>query len=242
MIFLLVNNDCIEVMKELTSNSIDLIFADPPYFLSNDGISISSGKIVSVNKGDWDNKDNYDDINIFTSDWLRQCQRLLKDTGSIFVSGTHHSMFNVYNEMQKLGFITINIIVWHKESAPPLVYKNKFRFSHEMIIWAKKSKSHYFNYEKMFKVGEREMEDVWTLPAVSREEKRCGYHPTQKPECLLERIILATTKENDLILDPFMGSGTTCFVAKKNNRRYIGIEKDKKYFEIANRRLGLSKY
>lgn len=234
---MLINDECIKTMKKFNSNIINVIFADPPYFLSNGGISISSGKIVSVNKGNWDNKSKYEDINIFTRNWLSECFRVLKHNGTIFVTGTHHNIFSVYNEMNKIGFKIINIIIWHKEDAPPLAYKNKFRFSHEMIIWAKKSNKFYFDYKKMFDIYAKEMEDVWTLPAVSIKEKRFGYHPTQKPECLLERIILASTRENDLILDPFMGSGTTCYVAYKNKRKYIGIEIEKEYFKIAKRRL-----
>ncbi|HHX68321.1 MAG TPA: site-specific DNA-methyltransferase [Gallicola sp.] len=229
--------DCVKVMKELNSNSVNLIFADPPYFLSNDGLSIKSGKIVSVNKGDWDKLENHSSIDEFNNEWLKECYRLLKPTGSIWVSGTRHNIFSVEKEMKKLGYKIINIVIWHKSDPPPLIYKNKFKFSYEFIIWAKKGRTHYFNYDEMYSVNNEEMKDVWTLPAVGMDEKTFGYHPTQKPEKLLERIILATSKKGDLVLDPFLGSGTTCYVAKKLNRKIIGIEITEKYFNIAKNRI-----
>ena len=229
--------DCIEVMKKLERNKVDLIFADPPYFLSNDGQSIRSGKVVSVNKGDWDKKENYDNVDSFTYNWLKECYRILKYDGTIWVSGTHHNIFDIEKNMKRIGFKIINIVIWHKSDPPPLIYKNKFRFSYEFIIWAKKGGKHYFNYDEMYSVNNQEMEDVWLMDAVQMSEKKHGYHPTQKPEKLLERIIKATSKEGDIVLDPFLGSGTTCFVAKKLNRKYIGIEKEEKYFNIAKDRL-----
>ncbi|HHT82569.1 MAG TPA: site-specific DNA-methyltransferase [Acholeplasmataceae bacterium] len=224
-------------MKKLERNKIDLIFADPPYFLSNDGKSIRSGKVVSVNKGDWDKKDNYENVDSFTYNWLKECHRILKYDGTIWVSGTHHNVFDIERNMKKIGFNIINIVIWHKSDPPPLIYKNKFRFSYEFIIWAKKGSKHYFNYDEMYGVNNQEMEDVWLMDAVQMSEKKHGYHPTQKPEKLLERIIKASSKEGDIVLDPFLGSGTTCYVAKRLNRKYIGIEKEEKYFNIAIKRI-----
>ncbi len=234
---MLYNGDCIEVLKTLKPNSIDLIFADPPYFLSNGGKSIHSGKVVSVNKGDWDDKSKYDNHLTFTKEWLQQSFRVLKDGGSIWISGTAHNIFDVKNYLDEIGFKIINIVVWHKSDPPPLIYKNKFKFSYELIIWAKKDGKHTFNYDDMFAVDDEEMQDVWTIPAVQMSEKKFGYHPTQKPEALLERIIKACSNEGDTVLDPFSGSGTTCYIAKKLNRKYIGIEKDKEYFNISKRRI-----
>ena len=234
---LLYNDDCLEILKKIKSDSIDLIFADPPYFLSNGGKSIRSGKVVSVNKGEWDKKENYEDITLFTKKWINECYKALKTGGSIWVSGTIHNIFDVKNAMDEVGFKIINIIVWHKSDPPPLIYKNKFRFSYELIIWASKGFNHTFNYEDMFKINNAELEDVWTIPAVQMNEKKFGYHPTQKPEKLLERIIKSSSKEGETVLDPFMGSGTTCYVAKKLNRNYIGIEKEKKFFNISKRRI-----
>ena len=139
--------------------------------------------------------------------------------------------------MKKIGFKIINIIIWHKNDPPPLIYKNKFKFSYEFIIWASKGKNKTFNYNEMFKVDNEEMHDVWNLPAVQMNEKKFGYHPTQKPECLLKRIIISSTNEKDVILDPFMGSGTSGYVAKKLNRHFVGIEKEKRYFDIAQARI-----
>lgn len=234
---MLYNDDCIKIMRTLKEGSIDTIFADPPYFLSNGGKSIHNGKIVSVDKGDWDKKENYHDIQLFTETWLNECYRILNISGTIWITGTMHNIFDVERVIKKLGFTIINIIIWHKLDPPPLIYKNKFRFSYEFIIWAKKSNNYFFNYEEMFNIDKQEMQDVWTLPAVTMNEKKCGYHPTQKPEILIERIILSTTKEGQVILDPFMGSGTTCVVAKKLKRKWIGIEKEIKYFNIANKRI-----
>ena len=136
------HDDCIKVMKTLPSNKIDMVFADPPYFLSNGGLSIHSGKIVSVNKGEWDKASNYENISQFNYAWLNECYRLLKNSGTIWVSGTQHNIFDVYQQMKKIGFKIINIIIWHKIDPPPLIYKNKFKFSYELIIWASKGRKH----------------------------------------------------------------------------------------------------
>ena len=234
---MLYNADCIEILKTLKPNSIDLIFADPPYFLSNGGKSIHSGKVVSVNKGDWDDKSKYDNHLHFTKEWLQQSFRVLKYGGSIWISGTVHNIFDVKNYLDEIGFKIINIVVWHKSDPPPLIYKNKLKFSYELIIWAKKDGKHTFNYQYMFDINGKEMQDVWTISAVQMSEKKFGYHPTQKPEALLERIIRACSNVGDTVLDPFSGSGTTCYVAKKLNRNYIGIEKEKEYFNISERRI-----
>lgn len=234
---MLYNDDCIKVLYQLNEVHVDMIFADPPYFLSNGGKSIHSGKIVSVNKGEWDKKENYEDPIKFTSEWIKGCKRVLKDNGTIWISGTIHNIFTVKRILEEEGFKIINIVIWNKIDPPQLIYKNKFRFSYEFIIWAKKGTSHYFNYKEMYNINNLEMTDVWQLPAVSMKEKKYGYHPTQKPECLLERIILASTRKGELVLDPFMGSGTTCAVARKLGRKYIGIEKEDKYYMIASNRI-----
>lgn len=234
---MLYNGDCIDILKQLKANSVDLIFADPPYFLSNGGKSIHSGKVVSVNKGDWDDKTKYKDHLEFTKNWLTLCYKVLKYGASIWVSGTIHNIFDIKKFIDEIGYKVINVVIWHKTDQPPLIYKNKLRFSYELLIWASKGNKHKFNYEEMYKISNSELEDIWTIPAVKMNEKRFGYYPTQKPEALLERIILATTNPRDLVLDPFSGSGTTCFVAKKLKRNYIGIEQDKNYFNISVKRL-----
>ena len=219
---MLYNADCIEVLKTLKPNFIDLIFADPPYFLSDGGKSIHSGKVVSVNKGDWDDKSKYNNHLQFTKEWLQQSYRVLRYGGSIWISGTIHNIFDLKNYLDEIGF---------------KIYKNKLKFSYELIIWAKKDGKHTFNYQDMFDINGEEMQDVWTIPAVQMSEKKFGYHPTQKPEALLERIIKACSNVGDIVLDPFSGSGTTCYVAKRLNRKYIGIEKDKEFFNISKRRI-----
>ena len=235
---MLYHGDCIQIMKTLPAKSVDMVFADPPYFLSNGGVSIHSGKIVSVDKGEWDKASNYDDVKKFTAEWIHECYRLLKDTGTIWVTGTHHNIFTAEQSLKDAGFRLINAVIWHKSDPPPLIYRTKFRFSYEMILWCGKGRKHYFDYNAMYCVAQEEMHDVWTIPAVRMPEKRYGYHPTQKPEELLKRIIIASTQKDDLILDPFLGSGTTAAVAKALNRRCIGIEKDDKFFDIARRRVG----
>ena len=228
-------------MQKIKKETVDVVFADPPYFLSNGGKSISSGKVVSVNKGEWDKKENYGDIQKFTETWIRECYRILKNKCSIWISGTYHNIFDIKKALDNIGFKIINIIIWKKVDPPPLIYKNKFRFSYEFIIWADKGNSHIFNYKEMFNIKGDELEDVWLLPSVPMNEKKYGYHPTQKPECLLERIIMASTLEEQLVLDPFMGSGTTGIVCERLNRRFIGIEKENKYYEIARNRIKRSK-
>lgn len=231
------HGDCLEVLKTIKEKSVSMVFADPPYFLSNGGKSIRSGRIVSVDKGEWDKPQNYSDTLSFTLSWIRACHDVLADDGTIWISGTHHNISIVESALKSCGFWFINAVVWHKEDPPPLIYKTKFRFSYETLLWYGKGRRHCFNYNLMFNHEKREMDDVWTLPAVSRKEKQFGYHPTQKPETLLERIILASTMPGDLVLDPFLGSGTTCVVAKRLGRKYIGIEKERAYYDLACRRL-----
>lgn len=235
---MLYNDECIKIMRTFPSCKIDMIFADPPYFLSNGGLSIHSGKVVSVDKGEWDKASNYDDISKFNYEWLSECFRLLKNGGTIWVSGTIHNIFNIKEHMDRIGYKIINIIIWHKVDPPPLIYKNKFKFSYEFIIFSSKGRNKTFNYNEMYRIENTEMHDVWNITAVQMYEKKFGYHPTQKPECLLERIIISSTNEHDIVLDPFMGSGTTGYVAEKYNRRFIGIEKERKYFDIAKARIG----
>ena len=194
-------------MKVFPSSYFDMIFADPPYFLSNNGLSISSGKIVSVNKGEWDKSSNYGDKIKFTFAWLSQCYRVLKSSGTIWVSGTHHNIFDVANIMKRIGFKVINVIVWHKEDPPPLIFKNKFRFSHEMIIWACKAKKYYFNYQDMFEIGRKKWK-MYGLYLQYLWKKKFGKHPHKNPLINKEDYI-SINKEGDLVLNPFMGSGTT---------------------------------
>ncbi|MEM0286391.1 MAG: DNA methyltransferase [Candidatus Methanomethyliaceae archaeon] len=237
--FILLLGDSIELMKSFKSSMFDMIFADPPYFLSNDGITCSSGKMVSVNKGDWDKSKGLNHIHSFNIKWLAECKRILKPNGTIWVSGTYHNIYSIGFAMQMLGYIILNNITWYKKNAPPNLSCRYFTHSTETILWAKKDKKskHYFNYQRMKEENNnKQMRDIWEIPAINKSEKKFGRFPTQKPIKLLERIILASTNEGDLILDPFNGSGTTGIVAKQLNRRYIGIDINKDYLELTIKR------
>lgn len=216
-----------------------MIFADPPYFLSNGGISVQSGKQVSVNKGDWDKSQGFEKDNDFNRQWLSLCQEHLTDDGTIWVSGTFHNIFSVAQQMTEIGYKILNCITWQKTNPPPNLSCRYFTHSTEFILWARKSQKskHYFNYKLMKEInGGTQMRDVWTLPAIAKWEKSCGKHPTQKPLPLLARIILASTKENDWILDPFAGSSTTGIAASILGRRFLGLEKETEFLKIAKSR------
>ena len=217
-----------------------MIFADPPYHLSNGGISVQSGKMVSVNKGGWDKSHGYEEDYQFDRSWIAACREKLKSNGTIWISGTYHNIFSVARCLTELGFKILNCITWEKTNPPPNLSCKYFTHSAEYILWARKELKvpHFFNYELMKKInGGTQMRDVWRLPAIAPWEKSCGKHPTQKPLGLLKRIIEASTHEGDLILDPFNGSGTTGIAAKMLNRKYIGIEQEQEYLELTIRRL-----
>lgn len=232
--------DSIDILKSIKKKSIDMIFADPPYFLSNNGITCHSGKMVSVNKGSWDEtKMSIEEKIKYNRKWIKASKKVLKDEGTIFISGTLHNIFVVGVALELEGFSIINNITWQKKNPPPHLARKAFTHSTETIIWAKKIdfKKYKFNYDLMKTInGGKQMKDVWTFSLTKKNEKKYGKHPTQKPIELLERIILASTNESDLILDPFNGSGTTGIAATKLNRRYIGIDIDKSYLDITVRR------
>ena len=236
--FTLLEGDCVKLLSQFNFK-FDMIFADPPYFLSNNGISVQSGKVVSVNKGDWDKGGSIEAINEFNLQWIGLCREKLKDNGSIWISGTYHNIFSVANALQQLGFKILNVITWAKTNPPPNISCRFFTYSTEFIIWARKCKNkpHYYNYELMkFINGDKQMTDVWHLPAIARWEKSCGKHPTQKPLNLLVRIILASTKPNTWILDPFAGSSTTGIAASLTGRRFLGIEQDSGFLALGKAR------
>lgn len=237
--FFLLQGDCIKHLCEVEDNSIDTIFADPPYFLSNGGISVQSGRQVCVDKGNWDKGGTPEYIYQFNRKWLSLCRSKLKDNGSIWVSGTHHNIFVVQRCLQELGYKILNVITWQKTDPPPNLSCRYFNFSTELIIWARKheKKPHKFNYETMKLLnGGSQMTDVWRIPAVGMWEKTCGKHPTQKTLRLLYRIILASTNEGDTILDPFAGSSTTGIAANLLGRKFIGIEQEQEFVELSYRR------
>ncbi len=238
--FTLLKGDCFHLLRDFDFK-FSCIFADPPYFLSNDGISIQNGKIVSVNKGDWDKGRNFQGIMNFNMEWISLCRDKLKENGTIWISGTYHNIFSVANCLTELGFKILNVITWVKTNPPPNISCRYFTFSTEFVIWARKSAkvSHYYNYNLMKKINQnKQMTDVWTLPAIAKWEKSCGKHPTQKPLSLLSRIILASTQKDEWILDPFCGSSTTGIASNLLNRRYLGIEKEEEFLKISkNRRI-----
>ena len=236
--FTLVKGDCTKILSEL-SFQFDMIFADPPYFLSNGGITVQSGKQVSVNKGDWDKSQGFEKDNEFNKTWLSLCRDKLKENGTIWISGTYHNIFSVAQMLNELNFRILNCITWAKTNPPPNLSCKFFTHSTEYILWARKNKkiTHYYNYQLMKQInGGTQMRDLWNLPAIAKWEKTCGKHPTQKPLPLLARIILASTKENDWILDPFTGSSTTGIAATLLNRRFLGLDKEELFLDISKKR------
>jgi site-specific DNA-methyltransferase (adenine-specific) len=231
--------DSLELLKKIKPENIDMIFADPPYFLSNNGITCKGGKMVSVNKAEWDMGKSVLEKHNFNRRWIKLCKKVLKPGGTIWVSGTLHNIYSIGMALEQKGFKIINNITWVKTNPPPNLACKCFTHSTETILWARKSNEKYlFNYEHMKELnGGKQMKDVWTGSLTKPSEKKEGKHPTQKPEYLLEKIILASTKENDVILDPFCGSGTTGVVAKKLHRKFIGFDNVEEYLEITKRRL-----
>ena len=238
--FILYKNDCNSILPKM-KEKFDLIFADPPYFLSNDGLSIQNGKIVSVNKGEWDREEDIFQIDAFNEKWIRNAEIALKPSGSIMVSGTYHNIFSLGHTLQKLDFKILNIITWQKTNPPPNFSCRFLTHSTEQIIWAKKNKEsktkHIFNYEILKKLNEnKQMKDVWSLAAIAPYEKTFGKHPTQKPLNLLVRLILMASNKDSIICDPFCGSGTTGIAANLLNRKFIGIEKEKEFINLSMKR------
>ena len=244
----LYHDDCLKILEDIPENTFDMIFADPPYMLSNGGITCQNGKVVSVNKGKWDESQGFEQDFEFHKKWLSACKRVLKKNGTLWVSGTYHSIYSCGFAMQLLGYHILNDISWFKPNASPNMCCRYFTASHETLIWARKDKKtkHTFNYELMkngdfssdfIKKPNTQMRSVWAIGTPKKSEKTFGKHPTQKPLDLLERIILASTNEGDLILDPFMGSATTGVAALKHNRKFVGIEKEKEFVELAEKRL-----
>ena len=236
--FTLLHGNSLKLLREFDFK-FSCIFADPPYFLSNGGISVQSGKIVCVNKGEWDKGKSQQEMLDFNMEWLSLCREKLKDNGTIWISGTYHNIFSVANSLTELGYKILNVVTWAKTNPPPNISCRYFTYSTEFIIWARKSekKAHYFNYDLMKRInGDKQMTDVWFLPAIARWEKSCGKHPTQKPLALLTRIIMASTQRGEWVLDPFCGSSTTGIAANLLGRRFLGIDQEKDYIEISKNR------
>ncbi len=253
----LVLGDCIEALERLAPGSVDLVFADPPYHLSNGGTTCQSGRRARVDKGAWDCSRGVCDDHAFQRRWLEACRRVLKPSGTLWVSGTQHVIFSVGYGLQELGFHLLNTITWYKPNAAPNLACRFFTHSTEILLWASPARArplaHRFNYREMktrnggkqmrdlWQISERPEPDgeqvVWALPAPGPREKLEGRHPTQKPLALLDRVVAASAAPGDLVVDPFCGSGTTGIVALGAGCRFLGIERDPAYLDLAARRV-----
>ena len=246
--FNLYQADCLEFLPKVKENSIDMIFADPPYLLSNGRFTVHAGKMVSVNKGQWDVSNGLKKDWEFHLAWIKECHRVLKPGGTIWISGTYHSIYQCGFALQVNHFHILNDIAWFKPNASPNLSCRFFTASHETLIWARKDKKgkHKFNY-KLMKEGDwqndflkkpnMQMRSVWAIQPPKNGEKKFGKPPTQKPIDLLVRIILASTNKGDWVLDPFTGSSTTGLAAQLNGRKFIGIDLEKKYLDLSIQRL-----
>ena len=237
--FVLYDGDCRVVTPRIPVSKFDVVFADPPYFLSNGGFTVQSGKMVSVNKGAWDRTNGLEgDVN-FNYQWIRACREKMSDSATIWVCGTFHNIYSVAMVLTELDFRILNAITWQKTNPPPNLSCRFFTDSTEVVLWARKQKKtpHYYNYDLMHRLaGNRQMTDVWRLPAIGRWEKSSGKHPTQKPLALVVRALLASTKDNALVLDPFAGSSTTGIAANLIGRRFIGVESSLSFLDLSKRR------
>lgn len=246
--FVLYKEDSLEILSRFPDNCLDMIFADPPYMLSNDGFTCQNGRMVSVNKGIWDKSNGFEEDLHFHETWIQACKRALKPQGTIWISGTYHSIYQCGFLLQKLGFHLLNDITWFKPNASPNLSCRYFTASHETLLWARKDKDakHYFNYEAMknghfpednLKKPDLQMRSVWSIPTSAPSEKAFGKHPTQKPLALLKRIVLASTQPGDIIFDPFNGSGTTGIASTTvGNRKYIGCDLNQAYIDLTIQR------
>ncbi|MFA5160255.1 MAG: site-specific DNA-methyltransferase [Candidatus Omnitrophota bacterium] len=246
--FALYQGDCLAVMAKMKPESVDMIFADPPYNLSNGGITCQAGRMVSVNKAEWDKSRGVENDFGFHLTWIEACRRVLKPHGTIWISGTYHSIYQCGFALQKLGYHILNDIAWYKPNAAPNLSCRFFTASHESLIWARKDKKakHVFNYPLMrggdwherdvIKKAEKQMRSVWAIGTPRPDEKEFGKHPTQKPVDLLCRVVAASTNIADVVLDPFTGSSTTGIVSAEMSRKFIGIDTEKEYLDLSIKR------
>jgi len=236
----LFKGDCLEILARLPADSVDVIFADPPYFLSNGGTTCRAGKRTSVDKGAWDRSQGVEENHAFNHRWLSACQRLLKPNGTMWVSGTGHVIYSVGYAMQQLGFKMLNEIVWEKPNPPPNLSCRYFTHATETLLWAAKNRKsrHTFNYDRMREMNDgKQMKTVWRLTAPGKQEKTLGRHPTQKPVALLERLLLASCPPGAQVLDPFNGSGTTGVAAVQLGHSYVGCDLEQEYIDLTQARL-----
>lgn len=236
--FTLYQGDCRDIVSEL-DRQFDMVFADPPYFLSNGGFSVQAGRMVSVDKGEWDKSRGRVADREFTLEWLAACRKVMKPSATIWVCGTFHNIFTVVDVLNELDFRILNVVTWQKSNPPPNLSCRCFTHSTEFIVWARKNRKvpHRYNYEVMRKIaGERQMTDVWRMPAISIWEKTCGKHPTQKPLGVVVRAILSCTQKGESVLDPFAGSCTTGIAANLLEREFVGMDTCNEYLEIGKER------
>ncbi len=245
--FVLYNDDCLKILAQLPENSVDMVFADPPYLLSNGGFTVHAGKMVSVHKGDWDKSNGLKEDFEFHLKWIQAVRRVLKPSGTLWVSGTYHSIYQCGFALQVAGFHVLNDIAWFKPNASPNLSCRFFTASHETLIWARKDKKakHIFNYDQMkngtwpedaLKKPGLQMRSVWSMGTPKPAEKVHGKHPTQKPIDLLKRVVLSSTNKGDVILDPFTGSSTTGIAAAMGGRKFIGIDMERKFLDLSIKR------
>lgn len=242
----IIQGDSIEVLKTIPSNSIDLIFADPPYNMQTEGELLrTDGSTFSGVTDKWDKFNSLEDYDKFCKEWLKECKRVLKDDGSIWVIGSFQNIFRLGYIMQDLGFWILNDIIWSKPNAVPNFGGTRFQNSHETLLWCSKSKKSkfHFNYKTMKALnGDKQMKSVWDIGICIgnerlKDEEGHKVHATQKPEKLLYNIIISSSEPNDVVLDPFFGTGTTGAIAKKTGRHFIGIEREEKYIKYAQKRI-----
>lgn len=247
----ILKGDCISVLNQLPAKSVDMIFADPPYNLQLQGnLHRPDHSLVDAVDDHWDQFDSFEAYDAFTKAWLMSCRRLLKDDGTIWVIGSYHNIFRLGAILQDLGFWILNDIVWRKTNPMPNFRGRRFQNAHETLIWAslnKDAKKYTFNYDSLKAANEdKQMRSDWLFPLCTgkeriKDEEGVKAHPTQKPEALLSRVLLSSTKVGDVVLDPFFGSGTTGAVAKKMGRHFIGIEREEKYIKVAQQRIEQTK-
>jgi site-specific DNA-methyltransferase (adenine-specific) len=235
--------DCLDLMKVIPAASVDMIFADPPYRLSNGGVTLKNGNPAPVNKGAWDRSMGFQADHRFNVGWLKEARRILKPDGTIWVTGTHHIIFSLGFALQSMNFKLINQITWSKPDPPPNILRTAFTHAHETLLWASKGKGarYTFNYDLLNGPDpSAQISSVWSIPAVPMREKAHGRHPTQKPLRLLRRVVVASTAKGDLVFDPFCGSGTSGVAAKELGRFFAGAETEREYAELAGRRIGVA--
>lgn len=248
MAFTLIHGDALKILATLESETVDFVFADPPYFLSNDGFTVKSGKAVSVNKGDWDKSGGFQSDLEFHRQWIGECLRVLRPNGTIAISGTYHSIYLCGFVLQEQGCRIINDIVWFKPNGAPALAGRNFTASHETVLWASKGKKakHYFDYplsrswesdSDQLKRAEKQMRSVWQIPTTPKREKAFGAHPTQKPLELLRRLVSICSAPGSTVLDPFCGSGTTGVAAVELGRQFIGVDSNASYLKLAQARI-----